>query len=161
MLSISKTNDSPQTKRRESRQTIYFLRHGVALHNILIKSKSKDGKTITHQHANFRDPKYIDSKLVLPKAHQQARIAGRRLKADLCCDGIIRTLDYVIVSPLSRCLETAYFVMDELEREDNGGSKSSASSIPWICKEELREAFGIHYSDKRSSRSFLEVRITT
>lgn len=156
------TNDSPKTKRREIRQTIYFLRHGAALHNILIKSKSKDGKTFTHQHANIRDPKYTDSKLVLPKAHQQARMAGKRLKADLCRDGKIRTLDYVIVSPLSRCLETAYFVMDELEREENGGSTcSSASSIPWISKEELREAFGIHYSDKRSSRSFLEVRMTT
>lgn len=34
----------------------------------------------------------------------------------------------------------------------------SDSALSWIVREELREAFGIHYSDKRSSRSQLEAR---
>ena len=150
----------------ETKQTIYLLRHGVAYHNIPI-----------HQNMDLRDPKYTDSKLVLPHGHAQARAAGRRLKSDLQSTTM---LDCVFVSPLSRCLETAYFVMEEVlesAQKDEGHCAVTASStsanasanananananistrIPWIiCKEELREAYGIHYSDKRSSKSYLK-----
>lgn len=155
------TSTTSHQRQYETRQIIYFLRHAVAYHNIPIRSKSKeDGKTITFHHANLCDPKYTDSKLVYPKAHQQARKAGKKLKKELSCinrdDGskTVTALDCVLVSPLSRCLETAYFVMDELERDED---TSNPTPTPWICKEDLREAHGIHYSDKRSHRTFLEV----
>eukprot|EP00551_Chaetoceros_affinis_P004960 CAMPEP_0203671546 /NCGR_PEP_ID=MMETSP0090-20130426/7297_1 /ASSEMBLY_ACC=CAM_ASM_001088 /TAXON_ID=426623 /ORGANISM="Chaetoceros affinis, Strain CCMP159" /LENGTH=238 /DNA_ID=CAMNT_0050536631 /DNA_START=127 /DNA_END=840 /DNA_ORIENTATION=+ len=143
----------------ETRQTLYIVRHGVAYHNlpIKVKSKAEDGTNrYTYHHPDKRDPKYIDSKLVLPKAHQQARKAGTRLRKALneSNDGEMvaakKKLDCVLVSPLSRCLETAYFIMNELQ-----GNHSSLPP-PWVCKEELREAFGIHYSDKRSCKSTLQ-----
>ena len=165
-----------------TKQTIYFLRHGVALHNlpIIIHNPTKT----TYRNANLHDPKYTDSKLVLPKGYQQSKLAGRRLLNDLLYysydkngkniinhnndndDKKNKLLDYVFVSPLSRCFETAYFVMEEIERGINNQNTNTNTTnteykidnnIPWICKEDLREAYGIHYSDKRSCRSFLEV----
>ena len=112
----------------ETRQTLYIVRHAVASHNIPVKVKSnaEDGsETYTYHHPDKRDPKYLDSKLLLPKAHQQARKAGIRLKKVLeepegsnCITTTItakKKLDCVVVSPLSRCLETAYFIMNELQ----------------------------------------------
>ena len=167
-----------------TKQTIYFLRHGVALHNLPIIIHNPT-KTTTYRNANLHDPKYTDSKLVLPKGYQQSKLAGRRLLNDLLYHysydkngkniinhnnenddkKIYKLLDYVFVSPLSRCFETAYFVMEEMERGINNHNHNNHNNteykidtnIPWICKEDLREAYGIHYSDKRSCRSFLEV----
>ena len=150
------------------RQTMYILRHGVAYHNIPFRTVSKEGKVHKIHPPNKRDPRYTDSKLVLPKAHLQARKAGQRLKKALATNNDHREvvkakLDGVIVSPLSRCLETAYFVVDELlnsGNEINQGNPTDLfqqSVLPWICKEDLREAFGIHYSDKRSCKSTLQV----
>ena len=170
-------------QRQETRQTLYFLRHAVALHNLPLKSTlSEDGKTYIHHRVNHQDPMYTDSKLSLPRAHRQATKAAKRLKKALSLnndgktntgkkieknlssnddDGKIRnTLDCVFVSPLSRCLETAYFVMDELERDimpEERNRDRQKYRVPWICKEDLREAHGISYSGKRSCRSVLEV----
>jgi broad specificity phosphatase PhoE len=186
----------------KTKQTLYIIRHGIAYHNlsIKVKLKSKDGPcddggdatsrgkfTYKYQHPDKRDPKYTDSKLVLPRAHQQARKAGRRLRkilqnnnidecsvtnsSDDSCTRTVRSmtgktqpLTCVFVSPLTRCLETAYFVMNELMDDDdnmkrtkNDEIKVSTNPPPWICKEDLREAFGIHYSDKRSCKSSLKV----
>ena len=149
------------------RQTIFIMRHGVAYHNIPFRTVSKEGKVHKIHQPNKRDPRYTDSKLVLPKAHLQARKAGQRLKEALvasgdCSEGVRVKLDGVIVSPLSRCLETAYFVVDELLFSENGISQGyhhlfQQNALPWICKEDLREAFGVHYSDKRSCKSTLQV----
>ena len=187
-----------------TRQTLYIIRHGVAQHNIPIPVKSTStsnsnsnsnsnhhhhrGSNVTYQHANVRDPMYTDSKLVLPRAYEQATRAGKKLKRSLMVESGNTSLDCVFVSPLSRCFETAYFVMKELEVVDgqndvdggggqnlkgdhcnqaatlstatarpNGSSQSVRRCTPWMCREELREAYGIHYSDKRSTRSILEV----
>ncbi len=154
------------------RQTMYLIRHGVAYHNLPFRSISKDGKANKMHLPNKQDPRYTDSKLVLPIAHQQARKAGQILKKALINNNDMQNsqggdnekfhLDGVIVSPLSRCLETAYFVVDELIEDNEHKNKQDQlsqihSSFPWICKEDLREAFGIHYSDKRSCKSNLQV----
>ena len=58
------------------------------------------------------------------------------------------SLRYDITTSIAhRCLQTTEAMMEQSDR-----------ALSWEVREELREAFGIHYSDKRSTRSQLEAR---
>jgi len=117
----------------QTKQTLYIIRHGTAQHNI---PEFVNGSS---QPPNTRNPKFTDSRLV-PQGHSQAHKAGELLRSVL--DG---QLDGIMSSPLTRCLETIDVIAEKL----NFGGK-------WVVREELREAYGIHFSDKRSNRSTLE-----
>lgn len=116
-------------------QTIYFVRHGTAQHNVM---QLVDG---IHQHPNLKDPKFTDSRLI-SHGRAQAQDAANAMKTEL-----IEPRNVVAISsPLTRCLETMNILASEL------GFRGT-----WIVREELREAYGIHYSDKRSKKSVLQL----
>ena len=151
------TNQKFQTK-----QIIYFIRHGTAQHNV-IEINPIDG---SHIHPDKYDPKYTDSKL-LPRGYAQAQEAGNVLRSALKILNDNRPLDGIFSSPLTRCLETTKGVVEGGSNSKNmpghfdssatgTHTKTNASNLQWIVREELREACGIHYSDKRSSKSLLE-----
>lgn len=56
-------------------------------------------------------------------------------------------IDLIVVSPLTRCIQTALIIFPP---------NNSNRNTRIICKEELREAFGVYYPDKRRSISELQ-----
>ena len=109
-------------------QTLYIVRHGTAYHNV------------SNAHDDLTDPKWIDPALN-PHGHGQAEITGMALQRD---HHPIH-FDWVITSPLTRTLETTMGIVKQLEPR-----------VRWIAQDELREAYGIHYSNRRSNLSILE-----
>jgi len=154
-------NDKNTTSPRQSRnnkkriiQNVFFLRHGVAQHNIPT-GKSGIGD---YTWPNLADPAFTDSSLVT-KGMDQARKVGRRL-----CFSINQaihsrsedkemTLDLVVTSPLSRCLQTASLVLETFNSDDK--VMTTKTPVKIICHEGLRESYGKNYSDKRSKKSHL------
>ena len=118
---------------------MYFLRHGVAQHNL-----SHDHKT---------DARYTDSKLVR-MGQEQATNVGKLLHRELVARQS-QTLSKIYVSPLTRCLQTALFVFQSLWKES---AQCVAHPMQVLCREELREAYGVYFSDKRIQKSQLQVR---
>ena len=113
-------------------QTIVFLRHGVAAHNFR-------GAELTSP--SLFDPSLTyDGKLAAVNAGERIKHWWRQHNA---------SIDLILCSPLTRTLQTTSlaFLPDEY----------SESSPRILCVENLREAFGIHYPDKRRERSVLVV----
>jgi broad specificity phosphatase PhoE len=125
-----------------TKQFIYIVRHGVAEHNV------KQLNNGIYANPNLLDPKYTDARL-LPRGHLQAREVGKVIQSIILqkhrqpphCHAI----NAIISSPLTRCLQTASEIAQKIKFQDR-----------WIVREELREAHGVHFSDKRSRRSELE-----
>ena len=155
-----------------TKQTIYIVRHGVADHNVmqLINGNGNSGTTgggggsssPSYSHPNLLDPEYTDARLT-PRGRLQAQEAGRVIRSVLLDEAVTPLstlspllLDAIITSPLTRCLETTKEMMEQIQigTEFQGAARQLGR---WIVKEELREAHGIHFSDKRSPRSQLEL----
>mmetsp|Transcript_7184 Transcript_7184/g.10292 ORF Transcript_7184/g.10292 Transcript_7184/m.10292 type:complete len:325 (-) Transcript_7184:261-1235(-) len=176
--------------------TVYFVRHGVAIHNIPVI----DPTTGVASHPNLQDPSFTDSRLI-PRGERQAWEAGHKLFCDLNrqdgnremtsvddmssstdvvenLDGISRGYNYsirlkenenyssnnrggkgidmVVTSPLTRCIHTASLAMQSY-LQSAGGSNVIVKNHPlFVCQENLREAHGRHFSDKRRKKSELE-----
>ena len=122
----------------ERTQTVVFLRHAVGLHNL----PSPDGRPI-----RLKDPSCLDPPLVSPDGRFQAVLAGAAIQTYLRGN-----IDLVVTSPLTRCLETAvtaFWPGDEMYR--------TGLCTPILCHEAVREAFGVHYTDKRRDKFTLQV----
>ncbi|CAB9508557.1 phosphoglycerate mutase [Seminavis robusta] len=124
-------------KRDEKIQTIMFLRHGVAKHNL--------PDPVTGASPNLRSPTLWDPPLVT-QGMKQALSVRERL-----ADGPLQSVDLIIASPLTRCLQTAHLVFFP-----PGTSSYDKDPIPLTCMEQVREAYGMHYPDKRRDKSLLE-----
>ena len=156
-----------------TKQTIYIVRHGVADHNVmqLINGNGNSGtggggssSSPSYSHPNLLDPKYTDARLT-PRGRLQAEEAGRVIRSVLLEETVSPVspvssppllLDAIITSPLTRCLETTKEMTEQIQigSEFQGAARQLGR---WIVREELREAHGIHFSDKRSPRSQLEL----
>lgn len=112
-------------------QTVVFVRHGVALHNL-------------HANRSLHDPCFVDSPLV---EAGKLQAVGMGIKVT---EWMEDRIDLIIVSPLSRCIETAFAGFFP-------GSYKQASPPRFVCHEDVREAYGMHYPDKRREKSTLEV----
>ena len=197
-------------------QTVVFIRHGIALHNIMSSNRSS-------QDNRKSDPSLIDAPLV-PEYYSMATEVGQVVwdyfsqrkveeknrkqqatKHDCEQTDSERTMDVdtekmnstnqsfqdalIVTSPLTRCIQTTILAFLSPEYSNQGGvpnfSKnlsyscaSNPSSVGGIqtkdsticggsdrrnvqkrifCHESLREAYGMHYSDQRRSKSILKV----
>jgi broad specificity phosphatase PhoE len=125
---------------------VCFIRHGVAKHNL------PDPKT--QGRPNLEDPALFDPQLVY-QGKQQALDAGERLKIWWKTTQLEEQLELVICSPLTRCIQTSmlaflpgdYTFNDDRVKEPN-----------LFCTEMVREAYGMHYPDKRRDKLVLQVR---
>ena len=109
-------------------QCLYLIRHGKALHNELYE--------IIGVHA-FRAPEVIDSPLT-SEGHQQALSLSQTIHE--------KNIDLVLVSPLTRALQTAHGIF-------------KGTDIPIRCLECLREyPIGEDTCNQRSDISLLKVR---
>lgn len=115
-------------------QRVVFIRHGVAQHNVV-----QSGQTI-----NLQSEDLWDTSLV-PEGKRQAVAVGEAVTQAL------HSIELVVVSPLTRCLQTATLAFPP------PGSYSSPPT-QFVCHEMTREAYGVHYPDKRRSATVLKVR---
>ena len=107
-------------------KTLYFIRHGVAQHNVLFNNM---GKKV------FYDKRYYDTKLT-PKGHEQSIHLGNTWNK-------IHEIELVLCSSLSRTLETARNIFSD-------------TSIPIIALDILKEyPQGMHTCNKRTEKNIL------
>ena len=160
---------SPGSRRSRS-QTIYLLRHGVAVHNL------PDPRTGTYP--DLTDPRLTDPPLVPWGRHQAEEAAGRIYRSASSGGGgggPGGPVDLVVSSPLVRCLQTASLAFprragaggggagagaaageeedDEQEREGGDPPEPHLRTPPVLVHELVREAIGTHYPDRRRRRS--------
>jgi phosphohistidine phosphatase SixA len=129
---------------REKIQKVVFVRHGVALHNLL--------DPVTGQRPNLEDPALFDPPLVF-HGKQQALEVGERLKMWRHSTQLGDEVELVITSPLTRCIQTTMLGFLPGDCYSTRGRHE-----PKIyCTELVREAFGMHYPDKRRDKSLLMV----
>mmetsp|Transcript_25441 Transcript_25441/g.48206 ORF Transcript_25441/g.48206 Transcript_25441/m.48206 type:complete len:255 (+) Transcript_25441:113-877(+) len=135
-------------------QTVVFLRHGVAEHNV--------------RGANLTSPTLWDPSLTLEGKVSAVR-AGETIKqwwkqqstqqftqqwtaaaSSGSSSKIVNKIDLIVCSPLSRTLQTAAlaFVPDP-------PYATASAAPPLVCVEAVREAYGVHYPDRRRKRSVL------
>jgi len=147
----------PKRPRRQKRQGIVILRHGVAVHNV------PDART--KQCPDHFDPRFTDPPLI-PQGTQQASQIALKIQQFLAAIG--RTdVDLVICSPLRRCLQTASLAFPPQQKTSSRVAVAATTPPvepaepsepgnrrPRILVNELvREACGLHYPDKRRDRS--------
>lgn len=124
-------------------QMVVFVRHGVAQHNII---QARTGKT-----PDLRDPNLFDPPLVRDGKFQ-ALDAGERLRVWWQTTQGGNRIELVVVSPLTRCLQTvslAFLPGDQYSK--------NCKEPTIVCLEDVREAFGMHYPDRRRNKSLLAV----
>jgi broad specificity phosphatase PhoE len=117
-------------------RTVVFLRHGVAHHNF--------------QGAPLESPSLTDPSLRV-EGKMGAIQAGHVIKHWLHFNRK-ETIDLVVCSPLTRTLQTATLAFG-LPGDDD----YSSNTPPILCIENVREASGKHYPDKRRNLSLLKV----
>jgi broad specificity phosphatase PhoE len=125
-------------------QKVVFLRHGVARHNLMDPT--------TGQPPNLKDPALWDPPLVRD-GRLQAVDAGERLQIWWKTTQLGETVELILVSPLTRCLQTATLAFLPGSLYTNGLKEPR-----FVCDEQVREAFGKHYPDRRRGKSVLVVR---
>ena len=118
-------------------QKVMFLRHGVAKHNL------RD--PLTGESPDLHNPSLWDPSLV-QQGMQQALAVGERLS------DVIQQTELVVASPLTRCLQTAHLVFFP----GTAYQYKQQNPTPILCLEQVREAYGMHYPDKRRDKSFLQ-----
>lgn len=125
---------SNQQERRQSCQKkIFLIRHGVALHNV----------RSTMQDINHGDCRLFDANLI-----QEGRLQAQRTGELFFSNFSASKVDLMLVSPHSRCLQTCqHFIA--------GGNIASRELPEILCKEDLREIFGIHQADRRRNKTEL------
>mmetsp|Transcript_37775 Transcript_37775/g.55653 ORF Transcript_37775/g.55653 Transcript_37775/m.55653 type:complete len:295 (+) Transcript_37775:45-929(+) len=122
-----------------TKKTLFFIRHGIARHNIA-----------SHANQGFdpTDEYFFDSPLNW-KGQKQAELTGDKIRKYIS-NVESNALDLVVVSPLTRCLQTATAAFPQR-------SSDQSTSPPLIfCHDGLREAYGIHTADRRRTRSELK-----
>jgi broad specificity phosphatase PhoE len=143
-----------QGVRRQRKQAIILLRHGVAVHNV------PDART--KQYPDIYDPRLTDPPLI-PEGTYQASQASLKIQQYLATASGGRTdVDLVISSPLRRCLQTASLAFPQqtvtatttaVPPMPSEPSNPSKRRPQMLVNELVREAFGSHYPDKRRNRS--------
>ena len=130
----------------EKIQKVAFIRHGVASHNL---PDPRTGKRPW-----LEDPSLWDPALVL-SGKEQALRAGENLKTWWTTTQLGEKIEIVVTSPLTRCIQTTMLAFLPGDVYTNSDARIGEPKI--LCSELVREAFGMHYPDKRRSKSLLEV----
>lgn len=135
MFSLSKML-SPSRRESATSKVVHLVRHAEGTHNLNeIESKL---------------PQHFDASLTPRGVDQCRRLAE-----------LTRTLDVdaVLVSPMTRCLETARLSFPHLYRRDDDGdgvrSSEMRCEVPFVAHEEWRETVN-YLCDSRRTRSTLE-----
>jgi hypothetical protein len=124
----------------ERTQTVVFMRHAVARHNL--------PDPHTGRPPDLHSPALLDPPLVT-RGKAAALEAGVRIRTWWHMTQYGEPIELIVTSPLTRCIQTsvcAFLPGDSYEYH-----------TPMICFEDVREAFGSHYPDRRREKSVLQV----
>lgn len=134
---------------QQQTKTVYFIRHGVARHNVPDPN--------TGQMPNLFDARYTDTPLIQHGEMQACELGAKLRQMGLVSDSMTRSsnamdtccntkqpIDLVVCSPLTRCVQTASLIFPNFR------------SI--YCHGDTREAFGMHYPDRRSPLSQIKAK---
>ncbi len=127
-------------------QKVAFVRHGIARHNLW--------DPVTQQPPRLDDPDLLDPPLVY-QGKLQALEAGERMKTWWRTTQLGEEIDLIITSPLTRCIQTTFLGFLPGDAYTNENSREGEPEV--YCTELIREAFGMHYPDKRRSKALLQV----
>jgi len=127
-------------------QTVVFMRHAVAQHNV---TDARTGKS-----PNLRDPSLTDPPLI--DDGEGARRAGERIRQWWrTTQETGKKIELILCSPLSRCLQTAALAFLPGNNHDD---EECQHNVTFACVENVREACGVHFPDRRRTKSWLAVR---
>lgn len=110
-------------------KVVHFIRHGKAAHNEAFDIEGTN---------SYYDEKYFDSRLT-QLGVSQAQALERKLSSSPI------PMEVVIVSPLSRTLQTAFHLFP----------KGIHNTPPLVAIETCRERFGVYPCDRRRQRSII------
>lgn len=119
---------------------VRLSRHGVAQHNVL------DPRT--NQRPDLHDPFFFDPPL-LTRGKVDSVNAGEAILTWWHTTQTGDSVELVVTSPLTRCLQTAVLAFLP-------GSNGYEQQVPIACIENAREAFGMHFPDRRREKSVLQ-----
>lgn len=134
---------SPVRHESKTSKVVHLVRHAEGTHNL-----NEDESKL---------PLHFDAALTSRGVEQCLRLAERTMTLDV---------DAVLVSPMTRCLETARLSFPHLYNRDDGvrssedrgggdGDGGVAASVPFVAHEEWRETVN-YLCDSRRPRSTLE-----
>lgn len=124
------------------RQTVVFIRHGIAKHNIMDEKGNPP---------DLKSPDLFDPPLTL-EGKQQVLAAGELLRTWWHTTQVGESMELIVTSPLTRCLQTAslgFLPGDQYV-------KGQAEPI-FACMDQIREAHGMSYPDRRRNKDYLAV----
>lgn len=133
---IQEFTQLPQSTAEQQFKTFYFVRHGQGIHN---EAESSLG-TVHWEAVEARSEQYFDAKLTEIGRNQAKSLLDSLTKMQQSTPTF--KFDLLIVSPLSRAIETAQIAFQPLF--DN-------PKFPIYSHEMIRETIGRHYCDKRRS----------
>jgi hypothetical protein len=145
----------------ERKQTMVLIRHGVALHNVI------DSRT--GQACNYRDSYFFDPPLVEDRMDDIVGMGSKVQQWFTTQSEPNRTIELIITSPLTRCIQTTMIAFGSIVDDDKiattgtcptndrKNSHTCRPTIPILCREVIREAYGIHFPDQRRAKSVLMV----
>lgn len=120
-------------------QTIHFVRHGQALHNVRAEHERTAGCSYDRFIQLMKEDDSFDAELTE---------IGRTQARDAALHTQLPGLELIVCSPLSRAIETAHLVFAaEAERQ-----------VPFVCLESLREWNGYLVNAKRRPTAELQAR---
>ncbi len=133
------------SQKSERIQTVVFLRHGVAKHNVIDPTTGK-------QPVGLLDPPLIVT------GKTAAVQAGCTIQSwwKNCSNSSSDSIELIVTSPLTRCLQTTTlaFLIPPADYDDD--YRQSPPTV--VCKEDVREAFGMNWEDRLlGEKSLLEV----
>ncbi|CAM9387297.1 unnamed protein product [Ectocarpus sp. 6 AP-2014] len=114
---------------RSTAKTVHFLRHAEGTHN---EAALNEGR------AAFSKIEHLDARLTDLGKEQCATLKAAN-------HGIEKEAELVVVSPLTRAIETAMLAIDQVER------------VPWVALECVRERAGVQPCDRRRCVSELKM----
>ncbi|CAM9614982.1 unnamed protein product, partial [Ectocarpus sp. 4 AP-2014] len=114
---------------RSTAKTVHFLRHAEGTHN---EAALKEGR------AAYTKIEHLDARLTDLGKEQCAALKAAN-------HGIEKEAELVVVSPLTRAIQTAMLAIDQVE------------GVPWVALECVRERAGVQPCDRRRCVSELKV----
>ncbi|KAJ8901953.1 hypothetical protein NDN08_004155 [Rhodosorus marinus] len=119
---------------RSGEKILHLIRHGQGSHNLEALMQNSVCVCATDGRPNccYNNPEHFDPRLTDLGREQASSLSKRGLTPDL-----------IVVSPLTRTLQTASLAFPE-------------TKIPMLVKEDIREVLGLHECDRR--RKISEVR---
>jgi len=132
---------------------VNLCRHGVAHHNVVDRQTGKP--------PDICDPKFFDPPLTT-HGKMGAVEVGDAIQTWWHTTQAGKSIELIVTSPLTRCLQTAVLAFlppllgSSYNADHDQDESNDGAALPFLCVESVREAYGMHYPDRRRNKSLLQ-----